>query len=83
MKKRKFSKTETSELTLLSLPAVVWFLLFSYLPIFGVAFAFRQFTPKPGESLFRNLFVNSPFVGLSNFSFLFRSSEMPKILSAR
>lgn len=80
MKKRKFSKTESRELTLLSLPAVVWFLLFCYLPIFGVAFAFRQFTPKPGESLFRNLFVNSPFVGLSNFSFLFRSSEMPKIL---
>ncbi|MCR5282594.1 MAG: ABC transporter permease subunit [Lachnospiraceae bacterium] len=80
MRKKKISRKESRELTLLSLPAVIWFLLFSYLPIFGVAFAFKQFTPKPGESLFRNLFVNSPWTGFSNFSFLLRSSEMPKIL---
>ncbi|SEL20879.1 putative aldouronate transport system permease protein [Butyrivibrio sp. ob235] len=75
-KKRK----DTKDLLLMALPAIIWFLLFSYLPLFGVAFAFKQFTPVPGQSLFRNLFINSRFVGLKNFSFLLRSSDMPKII---
>ena len=74
------SRRDTRELTLMSLPAVIWYILFCYLPLFGVFFAFKQFTPKPGESLFRNLFLNSPWAGLKNFSFLLRSSEMPRIL---
>ena len=61
-------------------PAVIWFVLFCYLPMFGVAFAFKQFTPRPGQGLVRNLFVNSKWCGLDNFSFLIRSSELSKIL---
>lgn len=76
---RRMQKTDR-ELFLLSLPAVVWYVLFCYLPLFGILFAFKQFSPKPGESLLKNLFVNSPWAGLKNFSFLFRSSEMPRIL---
>ena len=67
-------------LFLMSLPAIVWYVLFCYLPLFGIFFAFKKFTPVPGESLFKNLFVNSPWAGLENFSFLLRSSEMPKII---
>ncbi len=78
MKKNK--QKENRELTLMSLPAVIWYVLFSYLPLFGVVFAFKQFTPVPGDSLVKNLFVNSPWVGLSNFSFLLRSSDIPKII---
>ena len=73
-------RKETREMTLLSLPAMIWYILFCYLPMFGIAFAFKQFTPKPGRSLFENLFVNSRWIGLNNFSFLMRSSEMPKIM---
>ncbi len=73
-------KRDLFELTLLAMPAMVWFILFDYLPMFGVAFAFKQFTPRPGQPLFKNLFVNSPWVGLNNFSFLLRSSDMPKIM---
>ena len=79
LKNRKKSKTDR-ELLLFSMPAILWYLIFCYLPLFGICFAFKQFTPKPGDSLFENLFVNSPWVGLKNFSFLFLSSEMPKIL---
>ena len=68
------------ELFAMSLPAILWYLVFCYLPLFGIFFAFKQFTPKPGESLLKNLFVNSPWAGLDNFSFLFRSSALPQIL---
>ena len=73
-------KKETWEMTLMALPAMVWFILFCYIPMFGVAFAFKQFTPKPGQPLFKNLFINSRWVGLDNFSFLVRSSDMPRIM---
>lgn len=73
-------KKDMIELTLLAVPAMIWFILFDYLPMFGVAFAFKQFTPRPGQPLFKNLFVNSPWVGLNNFNFLLRSSDMPKIM---
>ncbi len=73
-------KKDTREMTLLALPGMIWFILFCYLPMFGVAFAFKDFKAKPGESLFKNLFLNSSWSGLKNFSFLMRSSEMPKIM---
>ncbi|XME02583.1 ABC transporter permease [Lachnospiraceae bacterium C1.1] len=78
LKKRKFK--ENIDLLLLAAPAVLWFLIFSYLPMFGIAFAFKKFTPVPGDNLFRNLFLNSKWVGLDNFTFLIRSSEMSKII---
>ena len=79
-KKTGAMRKGSRELFLMSLPAIVWYLIFCYLPLFGVFFAFKRFTPVPGESLLKNLFVNSPWVGLENFSFLLRSSEMPGIL---
>ena len=79
MNKRRNRKNNL-DLTLMSLPAVIWYIVFCYLPMFGVFFAFKHFTPIPGESLFRNLFVNSKWAGLDNFSFLLRSSDMPMII---
>ena len=79
-KQHKGFKRDLIELTLLATPAMIWFILFDYIPMFGIAFAFKQFTPRPGRPLFENLFVNSPWVGLNNFSFLMRSSDMPKIM---
>lgn len=60
---------------LMALPAIIWYALFCYLPLFGIFFAFKEFTPRPGESLFRNLFLNSPWVGLRNFSYLFHNPQ--------
>lgn len=73
-------KRDTRELSLMSLPAMIWYMLFCYIPLFGIFFAFKQFTPKPGEMLIKNLFINSRWAGFDNFSFLLRSAEMPKII---
>ena len=43
----------------MTLPVVIWYLLFCYLPLFGIVFAFKNFTPIAGQSLLRNLFINS------------------------
>lgn len=69
------------ELSLMALPAVIWYICFCYIPLFGVFFAFKHFTPVPGDSLIKNLFVNSSWAGLNNFSFLLRSSDMPQIMA--
>ena len=79
-KTHKGFKKDNRYLLLLCLPAILWFVLFCYLPMFGVAFAFKQFTPKPGQNLIRNLFVNSRWSGLDNFSFLVRSSQISEIM---
>lgn len=71
---------ENRQLGLMTVPVVVWYGLFCYLPLFGIAFAFKDFTPKPGQSLLKNLFVNSAWSGLENFSFLFRNPQGGAIL---
>ena len=48
-------------------PGVLFALVFSYIPLAGLYFAFTRFN-------FRDGLWNSPFVGLQNFDFLFRSS---------
>ena len=74
------SRKESRQLTLMTLPTVIWYALFCYLPLFGIFFAFKDFTPVPGDSLFKNLFVNSPWVGLRNFSYLFRNPQYIDVL---
>ena len=71
---------ESRQLTLMTLPVVVWYALFCYLPLFGIAFAFKRFTPRPGQSLLKNLFVNSKWSGFENFAFLFRNPQSRLIL---
>ena len=83
MKKKKLlqsSRKANFQLHLMTVPAIVWFGLFCYLPLFGIFFAFKDFTPMPGRSLLYNLFVKSPWVGLRNFSYLFRNPQSLNIL---
>lgn len=83
MRKKKLlksSKKANFQLHLMTLPAIIWFGLFCYLPLFGIFFAFKDFTPMPGRSLLYNLFVKSPWVGLRNFSYLFRNPQSLNIL---
>lgn len=49
---------------LMSLPALIWILIFKYLPLFGVWIAFTDFKVRRGV-------FGSEFVGLKNFEFLF------------
>lgn len=60
------------ELLILTIPGTIWFLVFAYLPMFGVTLAFKEWSIHGNfiESL-----VNSKWVGLKNFEFLFKSSD--------
>ena len=46
-KRRRWTKDD-SELTLLALPTFVWYVLFCYLPMFGVIIAFKNYKITPG-----------------------------------
>lgn len=61
------------ELILLALPGAIWFLIFSYIPMFGVIIAFKTFRVT-GNGFIHDL-LNSQWVGFKNFEFLFASSD--------
>ncbi|PUB23535.1 putative aldouronate transport system permease protein [Promicromonospora sp. AC04] len=56
-------------LLLMCLPAIVFFLVFSYAPMPGVWIAFTNFNYRDG-------IFGSPFVGLRNFEFLIQSGQL-------
>lgn len=55
-------------LILMSLPVVIYYILFNYMPMFGTVIAFKDFNYKDG-------FFGSKWVGLKNFEFLFRTTD--------
>ena len=67
MKKNPLSKRmwKTRELYLFLLPTIVFYVVFRYVPIYGVQMAFRDFSPILG-------FFRSPWIGLTNFRAFFR-----------
>jgi putative aldouronate transport system permease protein len=72
---RKFIKTfkANKELLLLATPAAIWFLIFSYLPMFGVVIAFKNLRIT-GKGFIKSL-IDSKWVGFKNFEFLFKTSD--------
>ena len=60
------------ELLMFSMPGAIWFLLFAYLPLFGIFVAFKEYRLSGG--FFESL-IKSKFVGLKNFQFLFSSGD--------
>ena len=78
-KKRRRFTWDDLELTFLSLPTVLWFIAFCYVPLFGIIFAFKNYKYKPGKGFIYSLFVHSNWVGLDNFEFLFRSPDVANI----
>lgn len=66
------------ELTLLALPTFVWYILFSFLPMFGIIIAFKDYKIAAGG--FISNLLGSEWVGLKNFEFLFRSQDAWQII---
>ncbi len=58
---------------LMVLPASLWFLFFSYLPMAGLVIAFKQY--RVSRDGFWASIVGSDWVGLSNFKFLFSTND--------
>ncbi|NLI90345.1 MAG: sugar ABC transporter permease [Epulopiscium sp.] len=63
---------ENWELIVLTLPGTIWFLVFAYLPMFGVIIAFKEWKINGG---FLQSLITSEWVGFDNFKFLFASSD--------
>jgi putative aldouronate transport system permease protein len=74
-KKTSFIKkiSQNSTLLFMCLPAILFFLAFSYAPMPGAYIAFTKFNYNKG------IFA-SPFVGLQNFKFLFQSGQLALLL---
>ncbi|ASA25873.1 ABC transporter permease [Paenibacillus donghaensis] len=58
---------------LMVLPGTLWFLFFSYLPMFGTVIAFKEY--RFSRDGFWASIVNSKWVGLDNFKFLFTTND--------
>ena len=59
-------------LYLMTLPAIVWVLIFCYYPMYGILIAFKKFSYKEG-------IWGSPWAGLKNFEFLFHYNGVGRI----
>ncbi|BBH21948.1 sugar ABC transporter permease [Paenibacillus baekrokdamisoli] len=60
-------------LLLMALPATIWFLLFSYLPMAGMVIAFKDY--RFSRDGFLASIVNSKWVGWQNFKYLFSTED--------
>ncbi len=77
-KRRKWNRDDT-ELTLLAAPTVLWYLLFAYLPMFGLILAFKNYKISAGKSFLYSL-LHSEWNGLDNFQFFLKSNQLTIIL---
>lgn len=67
------------ELTLLSLPTLIWFIVFSFIPMIGILIAFKDFRILPGQGFIGSL-ISSRNVGFENFEFLFKTPDAAIII---
>jgi len=77
-KKKRWKKDDT-ELSLLAMPTFIWYVLFCYLPMFGIIIAFKKYKIFPGKGFFQNLFL-SEWAGFSNFEFFLKSNDLKILL---
>ena len=76
--KRRWTRDDL-ELGLLGFPTFVWYALFSYLPMFGLIIAFKQYKIFPKQSFLSNL-LQSPWVGFDNFKFFIDNNTFGMLL---
>ena len=56
----------------MTVPSIIWILIFCYYPMYGVLIAFKRFSYKEG-------IWGSPWVGLENFQFLFNYNGVGRV----
>ena len=77
-KRHRWTRDDT-ELGLLGLPTFIWYVLFSYLPMFGLIIAFKKYQIFPRQSFLANLFM-SDWVGFDNFKFFINNNTFGMLL---
>jgi putative aldouronate transport system permease protein len=70
--KKKWTRDDL-QFSLLALPTTVWYILFCYLPMFGVIIAFKDYRISGG---FLKSIFESKWVGFKNFEFLLSSPDI-------
>jgi len=70
---RRGTFVKNFELLLLCIPALVCYILFNYVPMFGLVMAFKDYKLAKG-------IWGSKWIGLKNFKFLFNSVDLPRIV---
>ncbi|MFC5469117.1 ABC transporter permease [Cohnella suwonensis] len=66
------NRSFTKHYYVMLLPGFVWLILFSIVPMFGIAIAFQDFNPGRG-------FFRSEWIGLDNFEYLFSLNDSKTI----
>lgn len=59
-------------LYMLTIPGILFFLIFSYLPMVGLVMSFQNFSMRKG-------IFGSPFNGIDNFKFLFQTGDIWRV----
>lgn len=75
-KKNRMNKVnlmENLQMLLMVLPGVLFLIVFQYLPLPGIAIAFKKYNPYKG-------IFGSPWVGLKNFAFFFSSQDAARTI---
>lgn len=72
MGKKPWTADDT-QFSLLALPTTVWYILFCYLPMFGILIAFINY--RVSGTFIQSIF-NSEWVGFRNFKFLFANRDI-------
>ncbi len=78
-KKKKHWTKDDTELTILGIPTLIWFAIFSYLPMFGIIIAFKNYKLSAGHGFIYSLF-HSEWVGFDNFKFFVQSNAFGMLL---
>lgn len=73
VRKRRRLDKDNIELFILNLPSLLWVLIFSYIPMAGLVIAFKKYRMASG-------IFGSPWCGLDNFEFLFKSNTLGLLL---
>ena len=60
-------------------PGVLYFLVFHYLPIYGISFAFVDYAPKYGQGVVAN-YLTSPWIGFEHFVAFFTGPKFFPLL---
>lgn len=78
-RKRKHWTKDDTELTILGIPTFLWFVIFSYLPMFGIIIAFKNYKLSAGHGFIYSL-LHSEWAGFDNFKFFIQSNAFGMLL---
>ncbi len=76
--KKRWSRDD-AELTILAMPTAVWYVIFCYLPMFGIVIAFKDYKLQIGHGFIYNL-LHSKWCGFDNFKFFVQSNSFAMLL---